>query len=576
MPFDGITLGFTVKELSQRLCGGKIDKVQQPEKDEIIITVRKDGESLLLLLSSDPGCARAHITNEKKPSPLEPPNLCMLMRKHLTGGRITQISQLKCDRIMAIDIAHTDELGDRAFKRIICEFMGKHSNIILVNADGKILECARHITDVMSSFREVLPGLAYRDPPAHGKLNFEAVTAEALLSFPAWRPGSGAKAIKNSISGISQSLAQELCLRTGGSEEYEITEESASVFASAVAECLNRFINEPAEPRVYLDAEGNAADVSAFELLSLDGTDSREYKTISDAFDAYYTIKADADRIQQKISSIAHVLKQNHERLCKKAAIQLDALTSSERSEEYRVKGEMLAASAYMIKKGMKQVTVPNYYSEDCSNITIELDEKLNAAANSQRYFKLYKKAQNARKLAGEQYQKAKEEIDYIENQMENLSKCADDASLAELKEELVKFGYIKRTLQRTRIKQLPPSKPICVKLDDAEIFIGRNNLQNERLTFGAQNDDMWLHVKDAPGSHVIIKTASLTDETLLTAARLAAGCSSLKASSNVAVDYTLKRYVKKPSGSRPGFVNYTHQHTLYVEPLIPPKETQE
>ncbi|MBQ4451040.1 MAG: NFACT family protein [Clostridia bacterium] len=563
---DGITLYHIAKELNARLSGARIDRVQQPERDEVILTLRCPGENLSLLLSASADCARAHITNVKKANPLEPPALCMLMRKHLLGGRVTSVRQISADRILAIDAEHTDELGDDARKTVICEFMGKHSNIILVNAEGRILECARHVNETISSFREVLPGLKYVSPPAHGKLCFDSLDEQAVSARLKGAGGSLARILRDNISGLSLPLARELACRAAG--DADAVTEDASVYAASVVKAVGDMLSTPS-PRVLLDKEGEAKELHPFAYVSRFGEPVREYASLSEAVDDFYRLRDLAERMKQKSASVHRTLKTNVERLQKKLTIQQEAYDSAGASQEYRVKGEMLTASPYLVKKGMKSVLLPNYYDENCAPIRVELDEKLDAAANAQRYFKLYKKAQVARKLAQEQLESGRAELKYLEGQLENLLLCTDEASLEELRQELVKAGYIRETASRRRMKTLPPSKPMeFFSPDGTRILAGRNNMQNEALTFGAEAEEMWLHAKNVPGSHVIVKSASPSDETLAYAAGIAARFSGAGASSGVEVDYTRRRYVKKPSGARPGFVTYTHQHTIVARPL--------
>ncbi len=568
MPMDGVTIYLEAKELNRLLAGGRVDKITQPERDEVIILIRNNNENYSLLLSASAGCARANITRVKKANPLEPPNLCMLMRKHLIGGRVRRVSQCESDRILEIEIEHRDELGDDTSKTIICEFMGKHSNIILVTAEGRIIESARRVNDTMSGFREVLPGLNYRRPPAHGKIPFDKPDASALSERLRGSESALYKALQENVSGLSSPLARELALRAAGDEDARVSDIDTMAVCDMVFRSLEFLINNPV-PAILKNDEGEAKDILAFEYLSRVGQPMRKYATLSEAIDDYYVQRDLSERIKQKSASIAKTLKNNIERLEKKLALQTEALEGGARMEEYRIKGELLSACPHLIKKGMKTANVPNYYDENGGYMQIELDERISAAANAQRYFKLYRKAQNARKLASEQIDGIMKELNYLEGQSENLKLCADEASLWELREDLLNEGYIKDTASRRNRKALPPSEPLkFLSEDGTAVFVGKNNVQNEKLTFGAKPDEVWLHAKDIPGSHVIIKSENPSDETLLFAARLAAKHSKAGASSQVPVDYANRKYVKKPSGAKPGFVIYTHQRTLFVNPL--------
>ena len=570
MPLDGFTLGLIARELNGALCGGRIDRIIQPERDELIFTVRNGGANHQLLLSASAGCARAHLTNVKKNSPLEPFNLCMLMRKHLIGGRIYEIRQAEADRILEIEIEHLDELGDRARKTIVCEFMGKHSNLIFTGADGRIIDSARRVSEAISSVREVLPGLRYERPPAHGKIPFDQVTEDALYAALRDKGGPLNKLISACISGMSSQTARELIFRACGNEDAHIEECDLDAVCASIAAELHHIPNE-LSPAVLYGADGRPVDAIAFPYRSRAHLRSEAFPTISAAMDEFFRSRDRAERIAQKSAAIHRTLKNNIERCEKKLALQREALLGAERMEEYRVSGELLTANLHLAEKGMKSVSLPNYYDPELKEIEIPLDVKLSPAQNAQRYFKLYQKARNARTLAAEQIERTSEELAYLEGQMDNLGKCSGESELAELRDELEKFGYVRRVTNRRQMKQLPPSQPMKFTAPSgATILVGKNNLQNDKLTFSADPNEIWLHAKDMPGSHVIIVGENPDDETIVYAAKLAAAYSKGANSSNVPVDYTRRRFVKKPSGAKPGFVIYTNQRTLYVTPERP------
>ena len=570
MPLDGFTLGLIARELNGALCGGRIDRIIQPERDELIFTVRNGGANHQLLLSASAGCARAHLTNVKKNSPLEPFNLCMLMRKHLIGGRIYEIRQAEADRILEIEIEHLDELGDRARKTIVCEFMGKHSNLIFTGSDGRIIDSARRVSEAISSVREVLPGLRYERPPAHGKLPFDQVNEDKLYAALRDKGGPLHKLISACISGMSSQTARELAYRACGNEDAHIEECDLTAVCASIATELHNLPNE-LSPAVLYGADGRPVDAIAFPYRSRAHLRSEAFPTISAAMDEFFRSRDRAERIAQKSAAIHRTLKNNIERCEKKLALQREALLGAERMDEYRVSGELLTANLHLAEKGMKSVSLPNYYDPALKEIEIPLDVKLSPAQNAQRYFKLYQKARNARTLAAEQIEKTSEELAYLEGQMDTLGKCSGESELAELRDELEKFGYVRRVTNRRQMKQLPPSQPMKFTAPSgATILVGKNNLQNDKLTFSADPNEIWLHAKDMPGSHVIIVGENPDDETIVYAAKLAAAYSKGANSSNVPVDYTKRRFVKKPSGAKPGFVIYTNQRTLYVTPERP------
>ncbi len=567
MPMDGLTLGFIARELSDALLGGRVDKVNQPERDELILAIRNNNTNHQLLLSASANHARAHLTAHKKPNPLEPPMFCMLLRKHLTGGRVTSVRQIGGDRILEIDIDAKDELGDRTTRTLVIELMGKHSNIMLLRSDGRIIDSARHVTDDISRVREVLPGLPYMRPPGQDRIPFDAVDESELSARLSAASGPLQKALAGCLTGLSAQSARELACRAAGDEDAHMDACDPREVARAVAAAL-RAIQGEAEASILLADDGNPLDFAAFPYRCRAALRRERYPSLSAAMDAFYETRDRTDRIAQKSSSLHRVLKNNIERCEKKRALQIDALTDAGRMDEYRVLGELITASQHKIQKGMKQVSLPNYYAEDMAETAVKLDEKLSPQQNAQRYFKLYQKARNAQRLAAEQKEKTEEELSYLEGQLHNLEKCAQESELNEIRLELEKEGYVRANHNRRQLKALPPSQPLhFVSESGLHILVGKNNLQNDRLTGDAQGNETWLHAKDMPGSHVIIASADVDEATLLQAARIAAHYSKGRDGSRVPVDYTLKKYVKKPSGAKPGYVIYTHQKTLFVEP---------
>lgn len=567
MPMDGVMLGFMTRELNDTLSGGRVDKIAQPERDEIVLTIRNHGENHMLLITAAANAARMHITREKKNNPLEPPTFCMLMRKYILGARVLEIRQYAGDRIAEIDFEALDDLGDYTVRTLICEFMGKYSNLILVQQSGKIIDSVCRVTDEISRVREVLPGLMYQRPPQQGKMNYAEPDRETL--FRALRVCSGPlfKALQGCISGLSPQTAREIALRAAGDESLSVNEDNAGELSGKVCEVLEG-LGALVRPTLVRDESGKAIDVTPFGYLTRAALDSDVLSTLSEAQEAYFRTRDKAERIHQKAASLHRVLKNNVDRCEKKLALQMEALSGSERMEEYRIKGELLSASLYKVEKGARGVELDNYYDPDCAPIWVELDPKLSASANAQRYFKLYQKARSAQKLAAEQKAKTEEELNYLEGQLENLSKCSEEAELFEIRAELEQQGYVKAGRSRSQMKSLAPSKPLKMSASDGTIIlVGKNNLQNDKLTASAQLDEVWLHAKDMPGSHVIIVGENPSEQTIGEAASLAAYYSRGRQAGRVPVDYTLRRYVKKPGGARPGFVIYTHQRTIWAQP---------
>ena len=569
MPMDGFTLHFLARELREALVGARVDRAVQPERDEVLLTMRNHNENFNALFSASAGCARAHITRVKKNNPLEPPMLCMLLRKHLSGARVTDVRQIDCDRILEIAFEHFDELGERTTKTLVCEFMGKHSNLIFLTADGKIIDSARHVTEQISSVRQVLPGLYYQRPPAHGKLPFLALEPAALAARLAEAPKTLHKALSECVSGLSTQTAREIAYRTLGDESASTGSLAPEAVAEAVVRVIQEMLGEFSPALLYAPGEDAPIDAVPIPFKSRAHLDCRPMPSLSAALDEFYRARDLAERMQQKSAALHRVLKNNLERSEKKLAIQEEALLNCERAEDYRIKGELLMANLHLVSKGAKRVSVPNYYDEALTPMEIELDERISPAQNAQRYFKRYQKARSARKFALEQKAIAQEEIRYLASQLLALETCTEEAELAEIREELEKLGYVRANHNRRQMKKLPPSTPLRFTAPSgAEIFVGKNNRQNDELTFSAKPGYVWLHAKDMPGSHVIIARENPDEATIRYAASLAARYSSGRESGRVPIDYALKKYVKKPSGAKPGFVTYTNQKTLYAEPL--------
>lgn len=567
MPMDGLTLSFVKDELARTLIGGRVDKITQPERDEIMIALRSLGKNRSLLISINPNCARIHLTSDRRVSPLEPSNFCMLMRKHLQGGKLTDVRQIGGDRILEIDVENRDELGDMRVRTLILEIMGRHSNLMLVNWNGRIIDSLRHVTDDISRVREVLPGLDYQRPPAQDKLSPGELTKEALSALLTRNPGRLAKAYAASISGVSIQAAREMTYRLLGDEDAHMTQTTPDIAAEFAVRYL-RDMRAWTRPTIVFDAEGAPLDFMAFPYECRAGLRSASYESMGDMMDAFFMQRDLVERMAQKSSALSRVLHSNIERCEKKLGLQLDALREGECSEDYRIKGELLMAQLGAVPKGAASVQLDNYYAEDGAPLTVELDVKLSPAANAQRYFKLYQKAKSAQHQAAEQAEKTRQELYYLEGQLDNLQKCTDESELGEVREELVREGYLRANHNRRTLKKLPPSAPYhFIAPDGTDILIGKNNVQNDQLTRTAEPSDTWLHVKDMPGSHVIVCARQPAPDTLRLAAQLAAYFSKGKNSSQVPVDYTLRKYVKKPSGAKPGFVIYTHQSTLYVTP---------
>ncbi|MBR2661855.1 MAG: NFACT family protein [Clostridia bacterium] len=566
MPMDGLTVGFAARELNETLRGGRIDKITQPERDTVVLVIRAGGANHRLLLCASPNNARIHLTMGTYSNPLEPPTLCMLMRKQLTGARITEIRQVGGDRIVHVDMDAVNELGDHVLRRLVLEIMGRHSNLLLLDEQDRILEATRHVNPEMSRVRQIQPGMAYLPPPAQDKLDPGTLTEETLYArLSALPAGKLSRALADTVTGLSRASAEELACRVLQGGEWPDDLKDA---CKRLADLLRR-LPGMADARVLFNENGEAEDVYPFPYLSERTDAQRPYRTLSEALEVYYGTRDVRERLNQRSASMIRMLKGQMERCQRKLAMQLEELSSAERMEEYRRMGEAINANLYQLKKGMTEATLTDWNNPEGGTITVPLDIRLTPGQNAQKYFKKYQKARSAREIAAQQRDKTLEEIDYLEGMLLDVDKCVGESELEEIRQELVRTGYMKKTTSRRQQRQLPQSKPYRYQSEDGiEILVGKNAAQNDRITLGAKPGEMWLHAKDMPGSHVIIcAEGEIPQATMKQAALLAAWYSKGQRSSTVPVDYTLKKYVKKPSGAAPGRVIYTHQKTAYMTP---------
>ena len=565
MPMDGLTLGFIARELQETLRDARVEKVTQPEKDMLVLLLRAQGKNHKLILSAAPSFARVHLTAASYQNPMDAPMFCMLMRKHLTGGRVTAIEQLGGDRVLHLTIENKDELGDTAPRELYLELMGRHSNLTLV-MNGRIVDAIRHVSGDMSRVRQALPGLPFVPPPAQDKLDPREVTAEALLPRLQAQTGTLDKALGNCIRGLSPVAARELAFRATGLSRAEIEELDLPRLAQVTADFVQR-LPALAQPMAQLGEDGLITDVLPFPYLSLNPALQKSYPTLSAALDAFFFGRDRRDRMAQKSASLKHLIKTIMERDEKKLALQEEELTASARMEEYRIAGELLTAQAYLVPRGIERVQLQNFYDPDGGMMDIALDVALTPAQNAQKYFKRYRKARSAQEIAKAQKDKTLAELSILEQALFDLDECETEADLGDVRRTLEEAGLVRAPGEKKRPKQ-PESKPMLFLLPDGtEILVGKNSTQNDRLTGGARGGDTWLHAKDMPGSHVIIRGETVSPEALQAGAKLAAWFSKGKGVS-VPVDYTLRKFVKKPGGAPAGFVIYSHQKTLIVSAM--------
>ncbi|MEC0209635.1 NFACT RNA binding domain-containing protein [Paenibacillus ehimensis] len=576
MSFDGLVVHSLAREL-QCCVGARINKVQMPSENDIVLQIRAAGRNLKLLLSANPTYPRVHLTEQSFQNPLEAPMFCMLLRKHCEGGIIETIEQPGLERILHLNIRQRDELGDLSLKTIVVEIMGRHSNIILKDpATGIITDGIHHVTPAISSYRIVMPGSAYTAPPEQHKLlpfglseeRFTALLGEAAEAAdePA-SPRFWEQALVGRFSGFSPLVARELVHRAAGGS-LPLPSDMPSKLWVPFRQLTERLEAGAAEAVIVEEAATGKTFFSITELSHVQG-ETQRFASISACLEAYYGDKAERDTVKQRAADLFRLLSNERSKNIKKLEKLEETMEEARGADRFRILGELLTASMHQIRKGDKQIEVVNYYDEEQRPVTIELDPLLTPSENAQRYFKKYTKSKNSLIAVQQQMTEAREEIRYLDNVLQQLA-SAGLADIEEIREELTEQGYVRDRGKKGR-KKKPNQKPALACYTSSEgvpIYVGKNNTQNEYLTNRlAHPGDTWLHTKDIPGSHVVIRSAEYGDATLHEAAQLAAWFSQAKESSQVPVDYTLIRHVRKPSGAKPGFVIYDHQKTLFVTP---------
>ena len=580
MALDGLVIHSLVDELSTKLVGGKVDKVHQPEDDEIVLYIRNNKENYKLVLSCSSSNPRVYIANDyKKENPKKAPMLCMLFRKYIQSGNIVGISQVGFERIIKISVDSLDELKEKSTKDIYIEIMGRHSNIILTHSlDNKIIDSAKRIPTSISRVRQILPGITYELPPAQSKLNplHNISNSDFIDSLKSYE-GPIFKGIYSKFLGISPIISKEICYRANVNEKTAISDLSNSELNSLYNEFNNLFKdirNNNYSPCIVVNEKVDR--VVDFSCISLNLYNEFKFiikDSMSTILEDYYKTKYIKDRIHQRASDLKKSISIKLERLYHKQEKQEEELKEAENADIYKVKGELLTAYIYMIQKGMESIEVQNFYDPNYENISISLKKNLTPSENSQRYFKKYNKLKTAKKEITSQMSINKEEIDYLENILLNIENCENLAELQDIKDELISLGYSKasgKLKSKKEIAKLTTSPHEFMSSDGVKILVGKNNKQNDHLTLRiADPDDIWMHTKNIPGSHVIIKCAGkeVSEQTIYEGAMLAAYFSKSKMSAQVPVDYTKKKHVKKPSGSKPGMVIYETNSTMYVTP---------
>ena len=602
MAFDGLTIANIVYECNQELTGGRIYKIAQPETDELLLTIKTAGGQKRLLISADASLPLFYLTDENKPSPMTAPNFCMLLRKHLQNGRILGVTQPGLERIIHIEVEHLDEMGDLCHKTLVIEIMGKHSNIIFVNEENQILDSIKHISAAVSSVREVLPGKPYFVAKTQDKLDLFDCDEETFRATLRAKPQPAYKALYGSVTGISPILAQELCYRAGidgdlptaGLNDTDFTklyQELSSLkeviekgqFAPNIAYDGKKPMEYAAIPlTIYHAPESHTDPLGSYTDNTLSVADDgmstvknpsaheesihvRFIPCMSELLEDYYAEKNTLTRIRQKSADLRRIVQTALERNVKKYDLQLSQIKDTEKRETYRIYGELLNTYGYNAEPGAKSLEALNYYANEM--ITIPLDPTLTAKENAQKYFDKYGKLKRTFEALSTLTEEVKAEIDHLESIATSLEIALKEEDLAEIKEELTESGYIHRKGGQKKVKIT--SKPFhYVSSDGFHMYVGKNNFQNDQLTFQfANGGDWWFHAKKIPGSHVVVKTEGkdLPDRTFEEAARLAAYYSKGREQEKVEIDYIQKKHVKKPNGAKPGFVVYYTNYSMAV-----------
>lgn len=527
MALDAICLAAVVSELKPTLTGGKIDKIYQPGRDEVVMAIRGAGQNVKLLLSANPSHPRLHLTEAVRENPAEPPMFCMLMRKHLTGARILAMTQPPLERLVEFTLECLDELGDRVERKMILEAMGRHSNLILLDSEGRIIDCLRRVDADMSAQRQIMPGMFYR--------------------LPEPRPG------------VPPLLGREL----------EFLGKSADV--EAVFALEERVRAEGGKPYMLL-REDKPADFSFMPILQYGpGTELREYDTFSHLLDAFYATREDSQRAGQKEQELLKAVTRTRERTMRRVGQQEIELAATAERERKRELGDILTSNLHVMEKGIEHIALMDFYDPDSKTVEIKLDPLLTPQQNAARYYKEYNKAKTAERILTEQIEKGKREIDYLDSVLENITLAEGERDLQEIRQELTATGYLRKVSKAKGREKIITGKPMEFKSSSGlRISVGKNNSQNDLLTTkSAARSDIWLHAQKIHGSHVILWTdgADPDAQSLTEAAALAAFYSQARDGKKVSVDYTPVKFVKKPSGARPGMVVYTTYQTAVVDP---------
>ncbi len=569
MAFDGITIACMAHELQEKLTGGRISKIAQPEADELLLTVKSREGNFRLLLSASAGLPLVYLTGANKPGPMTAPNFCMLLRKHISGGRILSVTQPSLERILRFEIEHLDELGDLCRKYLVVEIMGKHSNIIFCSDTDQIIDSIKHVSAQMSSVREVLPGRAYFIPDTQEKADPLGITEENFTALIRKKAAKLSKALYTSLTGLSPVAAEEICAQASlDSDRAANSYEQAELIH--LYRTFTRFLapvrSGAYEPVIYYDGK-TPVEFSCLPLTVYEHCRKETFSSVSGLLERYYAEKNTLTRIRQKSTDLRRIVQTALERNIKKYDLQAKQLKDTEKREKYRIYGELINTYGYGVEQGSKSFEALNYYTGEM--VTIPLDPQIPVQENAKKYFDKYGKLKRTCEAVTKLLEETGSEVEHLRSVQTALDIALQEEDLVQIKEELMQSGYIRKRNPGSKRPKIT-SKPFhYISSDGYHMYVGKNNLQNEELTFQtARGNDWWFHAKGAPGSHVIVQTNGdeLPDTTFEEAARLAAYYSSNRGADKVEIDYVEKKHVKKPNGSRPGFVVYYTNYSMMID----------
>ena len=573
MALDGITLGILKNEISEKLIGARVDKIHQPSKEELVISMRWNGGNGKLLISASASSPRIHFTESFVDNPKNPPMFCMLMRKHLAGAKLVEIEQFGLERMLHLSFSTYNEFGDPVIIKLAVEIMGRHSNIMLIGPDGRIIDAIKRVTADMSSVRQVMPGMTYVFPPAQNKMNTLDIDGMVLAArLKEGRDVPLSKALMENLDGVSPIVCREISeIVTGGEDTkaHDLSDNDFEKLIFAIENIAENVKNANVFPYMVIEENGHPADFTFIPVTQYgNAMEIRKYGSFSEMLDKFYSERSGADRMKQRSNDLFKFVVNLAERISRKLDVQRQELARSTEREILRIKGELIHANIWMLEKGMTSVVLENFY-DNCKPIEVKLDPRLTPNQNAQHYFSEYRKADTAERMLKKFIEKGEAELSYIESVFDLLTRARTDDEVIAIREELVGQGYLKnhRKNNQKPVKLAPKE---YVSTDGFKILCGRNNLQNDRLTFkDSKKNDIWFHTQKIHGSHTVVVTEGreVPESTLEQAAIIAAYNSKGRESSLVPVDYTEIRNVKKPSGSAPGKAVYEHYKTAYVRP---------